>query len=142
MTLILVFIIISFAMTSAISMLATFQDYFPNIKIGKLSGFIIRFVVPLFLVLLTVSAIYILLPVRKVKLGHAMYGALFTTILLEAAKHVFTLYIIKVAKMGTIYGPLSAFVIFLLWIFYSARIFLVGAEVVHNMEGIKKRISK
>lgn len=141
-TLILVFIIISFAMTSAISVLAAFQDIFPNIKISKLSAFIIGFIVPLFLVLLIVATLYTLLPIRKVKLSHAIYGALFTTILLEAAKHIFTFYIIKVVQMGTIYGSLSAFVIFLLWIFYSACIFLVGAELVHNMEGIKKRGKK
>jgi len=39
----------------------------------------------------------------------------------------FTIYVVKVAKPGTIYGPLSAFVLFLLWVFYSSCIFLVGA---------------
>ncbi|HAM51008.1 MAG TPA: hypothetical protein DCP92_10095 [Nitrospiraceae bacterium] len=39
--------------------------------------------------------------------------------------------------MGTIYGPLSAFVIFLLWVFYSSCIFLIGAEVVHNLGSLK-----
>jgi uncharacterized BrkB/YihY/UPF0761 family membrane protein len=42
--------------------------------------------------------------------------------------------VVNVFKLGTIYGPLSAFVIFLLWVFYSSCIFLIGAEVVHNLE--------
>lgn len=36
-------------------------------------------------------------------------------------------------RLGTIYGPLSAFMIFLLWVFYSSCIFLVGAKFVHNL---------
>jgi uncharacterized BrkB/YihY/UPF0761 family membrane protein len=28
---------------------------------------------------------------------------------------------------------LTAFVVFLLWVFYSSCIFLIGAEIVHNL---------
>jgi membrane protein len=48
------------------------------------------------------------------------------------AKHLFTWYVGTVVKMGTIYGSLTAFVVFLLWVFYSSCIFLIGAEIVHN----------
>jgi uncharacterized BrkB/YihY/UPF0761 family membrane protein len=33
---------------------------------------------------------------------------------------------------------MTAFVIFLLWFFYSSCIFLIGAEMVHNL-GISKK---
>jgi uncharacterized BrkB/YihY/UPF0761 family membrane protein len=46
--------------------------------------------------------------------------------------------VVKVIKLGTIYGPLSAFVIFLLWVFYSSCIFLIGAEIVRNLEDSRK----
>ncbi|MBI5188491.1 MAG: YihY/virulence factor BrkB family protein [Nitrospirae bacterium] len=54
------------------------------------------------------------------KISHAFIGALFTW------------YVGTVMRFGTIYGPLTAFVVFLLWVFYSSCIFLIGAEVVHN----------
>lgn len=133
-TLIIVFIMISFGATTAISMLKTLKEFFPQLEIGKITGFLIRFVVPLILVFLIVTTLYILLPKKRIRLNYAMSGALFTSVFLESAKHLFTLYVVKVAKLGTIYGPLSAFVIFLLWMFYSSCIFLVGAEIVRNLE--------
>jgi membrane protein len=137
-TLIIAFILASFGATAAISMLKTLQEFFPDVKIGKITGFVIKFVVPLILVFLTAATLYIFLPKKRIRLSCALSGALFTAILLEAAKHTFTLYVVKVAKLGTIYGPLSAFVIFLLWVFYSSCIFLIGAEIVRNLEDSRK----
>jgi len=134
-TAIIAFFLISFAATSMVSMLIPMQEFFPGFKIGRISGFFIRFVVPFFIMFITVAILYKLLPKKKVRVADALSGALFTTILLEVAKHLFTLYVLHVFKFGTIYGPLSAFVIFLLWVFYSASIFLIGAELVHNLEG-------
>jgi len=115
-------------------MLQPIQELFPDLKISGLTVFFIRFVVPFFIMFVTVALLYILLPKKRVAFRHAFSGALFTAVFLEAAKHLFTLYVVNVFRLGTIYGPLSAFVIFLLWVFYSACIFLIGAEVVHNLE--------
>lgn len=131
-TLILTFIMASFGAATAFTLLEALRKIAPELRIGKITGFLIAFVVPLILVFLTAIALYILLPVKKVRLKHAVQGAIFTAVLLEAAKYFFTFYVVEVAKFGAIYGSLSAFVIFLLWIFYSSCIFLIGAEIVHN----------
>lgn len=138
-TLIIAFIIISFGATSVIPMLKELKEFFPALKISRITGFLIGVVVPLVLVFLTVTTLYIFLPNKKVRIRHALSGALFTAVFLEAAKHLFTLYVVKVAKLGTIYGPLSAFVIFLLWVFYSSCIFLIGAEIVNNLDTVKEK---
>ena len=101
-------------------------------------GFLIGYVVPFFIVLLSLTALYILLPKSKEKTSHAFVGALFTTIFLEVAKHLFTWYVGTIAKFGTIYGPLTTFVVFLLWVYYSSCIFLIGAEIVHHQGQYKK----
>lgn len=138
-TLIIGFLLLSFTATSAIQMLKTLREFFPDLQISRISGFLIRFVIPLILVLLTVMTLYMLLPRRRVKFPHALAGALFTSLFLETAKHFFTLYVGRVVKLGTIYGPLSAVVIFLLWGYYASCIFLIGAEIVHNIEDSKGR---
>ncbi|MCI0469738.1 MAG: YihY/virulence factor BrkB family protein [Nitrospirae bacterium] len=137
-TLIILFIIISFGMTYIVSMLEALQPLFPDIHVGMIAGFIIKFVMPLTLLFLIAGSMYVILPNRKVKLKYAFSGALFTALFLEAAKHLFTFYVVKIARLGTIYGSLSAFVIFLLWIYYSFCILLIGAEIVHNLEGDRK----
>src|SRR5208337_3199876 len=141
-TLIFIVIIMSFGAASAISILRALKEVFPDIRVGKIAGFFIGYLVPFMLTFLIVAIMYGFLPLRKVQLRNALAGALFTAILHEAAKHLFTLYVVKVMHLGTVYGPLSAFVIFLLWVFYSSCIFLIGAEVVHNLQGTTKGLKR
>lgn len=97
------------------------------------------FVLPAVLVFLTTSALYLVLPQKQVLVRQALLGALATTLLLEAGKHIFTYYaMLQVSQFGVIYGSLTAVVIFLLWVFYAASIFLFGAEIVRNLENTKR----
>ena len=121
----------SFAASSIVPLLKTLSPFLPGLKIGKITQFIIRFILPFILVLLTVTILYLLIPKKKINLIDSFRGALFTTIFLEIAKHAFTWYVSSVVELGKIYGPLTAFISFLLWMFYSSSIFLIGAEIVH-----------
>ena len=136
-TLIIIMLIVSFAATSLIPLLRALKEVFPELRIGMITVFLIRYVVPFFMVLFTITIIYIFSPKTRVRISHAFVGALFTTVFLEIAKHIFTWYVGSVVKFGTIYGPLTAFVMFLLWMFYFSCIFLIGAEVVHNQASYK-----
>jgi membrane protein len=137
-TLIIIVIILSFGATSVVSIVRAVKEIFPEIRVGKITGFFIGYVIPFILVFLIVAIMYKFLPLRKVQLRLALTGAIFTAVLLEAAKHFFTFYVMRVTHLGTIYGPLSAFVMFLLWVYYSSCIFLIGAELVHNLQGSRK----
>lgn len=137
-TLVSIFVVISFGATSAITALEIFKEYLPGLKIGKLTVGLIGYVMPWALLFLTTMVLYVFLPKGRVRLNSALSGALFTSVFFEIAKHLFTIYIVKVAKLGTIYGPLSAFVMFLLWVFYSSSIFLIGAEIVHNLDSRRR----
>ena len=131
-TFILIIILISFIATSIIPLLKTLKATFPQLRIGMITSFLIGYVIPFFIILFTVIILYILLPKTKVRTSHAFIGAFFTTAFLEVAKHLFTWYVQAIVQFGTIYGSLSAFVLFLLWVYYSSCIFLIGAEIVHN----------
>ncbi len=137
-TLIILILIISFMATSLIPLLKKLKLLFPEIKIGFITTLLIQYFIPFLIILFTICIIYIFFPKTKVKISNAFVGALFTTAFLEVTKHVFTWYVSTIAKFGTIYGPLSAFVVFLLWVFYSSCIFLIGAEIVHNLTNYKK----
>jgi membrane protein len=137
-TLIMIILVASFVASSIVPLLKTLKTMYPYLRIGLITGFFIGYIIPFFIILLTLTVLYILLPKTKVRSSYALRGALFTTVFLEIAKHVFTWYVGTVAKFGTIYGPLTAFVIFLLWVYYSSCIFLIGAEIVHNQGQYKK----
>lgn len=139
-TLIFVLLILSFSATTIISMLKYLNIFFPKLIIKTITKILIGFIVPMLLVFLMAASIYIILPKKKVILRNAIWGGLFTSMFFEAAKYIFTFYFaLKLSDLGTIYGPLSVFVLFILWIYYSASILLIGGEVVHNLEEKRKK---
>ena len=139
-TLIVVFIAISFTATSAIQMLRPMITTLTGIRIGMFTGLLIRFLIPLVLVFLITTTLYIFLPAKRANFGNALQGALFTTVFLEAARHLFTFYAVTAASSyGALYGSLSSLVIFLLWVYLSACIFLVGAEIVCHLQ-VSRRV--
>jgi len=137
-TSLIVLLMVSFAATSIVPLLKVLSPFLPGLKIGKITQFIIRFILPFILVLFVVTMLYILIPKTRVNFYDSFKGALFTTVFLEVAKHAFTWYVRSVVELGKIYGPLTAFISFLLWVYYSSSIFLIGAEIVHN-SGIARK---
>ena len=73
------------------------------------------------------AAIYKVLPDTPIAWRDVVIGALVTAGLFEGGKYVIALYIGK-SDIASSYGAAGALIILLLWIFYSAQIFLLGAE--------------
>jgi membrane protein len=61
-------------------------------------------------------------------------GALTATLLWLIASGLFSLYVSKVGSYDKTYGPLGAVVVFLMWLFLSAFIVLIGAEMNAELE--------
>lgn len=133
-TLIIILILLSFGASSAITMLSQYREIPTFMHIDKITGFLLAVVVPLVLVFVAVASLYVIVPRYRIKLKYALVGALFTTVFLELAKYIFTFVMKEVIDFGVIYGSLSVTVVFLLWIFYSWCIFLIGAEIVEELE--------
>lgn len=79
--------------------------------------------------ILLFGLIFKFFPNRKVQWREAYFGAIFTGVLWELAKYLFSIYIIKVVDYSKIYGSLSTIIILFLWLYYTAYIFLFGAEL-------------
>lgn len=126
-------LLVSFALTSVVPLLNRLKTYLPGLQIGMITAVFMQYVVPLLIVQFAAIIIYIIVPKKRVRFVHAFWGGLFTALMLEAAKHLFTWYVGSVISLGTIYGSLTAFVMFLFWVFYSSSIFLIGAEIVQNL---------
>ncbi len=139
MTLLAVFLIFSFGATWAFSLLHFFQEILPGLSVGRATRFLSQFVIPGLLLFLFSAALYLLLPRKKIRVRHALWGGLFTAVFWEVAKHIFTFYMaIKISRLGAIYGSLTTIITFLMWLFYSSSIFLVGAELVRHLGNSKE----
>ncbi|MFC7607401.1 YihY/virulence factor BrkB family protein [Teichococcus aestuarii] len=73
------------------------------------------------------AAIYKFLPDRRLEWRDVLVGAVVTTLLFNVGKTLIGLYLGSSA-IGSTYGAAGSAVIVLLWIYYSAQIFLLGAE--------------
>jgi membrane protein len=75
---------------------------------------------------------YKVLPDAVIDWSDAVIGAVLTTVLFLAGKFVIGLYI-EHSNVGGAYGPASAFVVLLTWMYYSSLIVLMGAELTRGV---------
>lgn len=75
------------------------------------------------------TLIYKVLPVARVPWKAALLGGVFTGVLWEIVKVIYTYYLIHFANMTPVYGSLAAIIVLVLWIYYSSSITLLGAQV-------------
>ncbi len=85
--------------------------------------------IPAALSFLTFLFLYWLLPNLPVRLRDIWPGALVAGLAFEALKHGFAVYLANFASFDVVYGSLGGVIALLLWIYLSANILLIGAEI-------------
>jgi membrane protein len=116
---------VSLAMSAALAALGTYLNgIFPAIRVLlHIANFVISFA----LMALLFAAIYKFLPDTSIDWRDVGIGAIVTSLLLTIGKSLIGLYIGS-SRVASSYGAAGALIIILLWIYYSAEIFLLGAE--------------
>ena len=87
-------------------------------------------VLPIVLETLAFLLLYLVMPNVRVSVVHALMGAFVAAVLFECTKRGFALYILNFSNYEVVYGALSTLPIFLIWIYLSWVVALIGAEVV------------
>jgi membrane protein len=87
----------------------------------------VNFVVSFGMVTVIFAMIYKLMPRVKVEWRDVWVGAGVTALLFTVGKHLIGLYIGK-SSVASGYGAAGSLVVVLVWVYYSAQIFLLGAE--------------
>jgi membrane protein len=72
------------------------------------------------------AAIYKVLPDREIAWRDVRLGAIVSAVLFTIGKYLISLYIGSSAIV-TSYGAAASVIVMLIWLYYSAQIFLVGA---------------
>jgi membrane protein len=81
--------------------------------------------------------------VRRLPWKTALLAATFTALLFEVAKRLYALYLTNFASFEGLGGDanLGAIVLFILWVYYTAIVFLLGAVVAETWE-LKKMLDR
>jgi len=85
--------------------------------------------VPFFTTSIAFTLMYVIVPNRPVLFRHAFIGGLFAALLFELAKRGFALYVTNFSAYKHIYGAMSTIPIFMIWIYLSWLLVLLGAEI-------------
>jgi membrane protein len=131
-------LLVSLAVSAA---LTAFGDYVNSIlPFGKIIAEALNVLVSLVLISILFAAIYKVLPDRPIDWRDVIIGAVVTAVLFTAGKSLIGWYIGSSAVASS-YGAAGALMVLLLWVYYSAQIFLLGAEFtkVYANRGIRSQ---
>jgi len=84
---------------------------------------------PLFFTFLAFWLMYLVIPFTRVKIKSALLGAVIGSILWELCKNFFATSIGTSVRYSTIYGSLAVIPIFLIWLYITWIIVLLGLEI-------------
>jgi membrane protein len=133
-----VLLLVSMILTSAVTILQNYQGQIP-VAIGPTTQWVLKYLLPFFLTCCMFFLIYKIIPNKRVHFKSALQAALFTGLLWELAKHFFGWYVVHLAEYSIIYGSFSTLVIFVLWVYYSSTILVVGGEFTYFLEEDRQR---
>ncbi len=74
-------------------------------------------------------ALYYLIPYEQLGKKVAAVSAFWTALLWEIARYIFGYYINHILSTNRLYGAFVLIIAVLLWVYYSACLFIVGAEI-------------
>jgi len=94
---------------------------------------------PLFFLAVLFSLLYWALPNRLVSRWHASFSGVLAALAFDGMQRLFALYVVKFPTYTLIYGAFSAIPIFLLWLYLSWSVILLGALLTAELPGLARR---
>lgn len=103
-------------------------------EMGLITRSLMKYLMPYIFSFCMFFLIYQVIPNRKVHFRMAFWAAIFASLLWEAAKLFFGWYVLNLGRFSLVYGYLSTLAIFVLWVYYSSAILILGGEVAFLLE--------
>ena len=85
---------------------------------------------------LVVTSVYVVMPVGRLSVRHALLGGITAALLWEITRHVLVWYFATLSQVGLVYGSLTTAIVVLLGLELGATVLLLGAQVISEYERI------
>ena len=82
------------------------------------------------------TSIYLVMPVGRLSLRHALIGGATAALLWEVTRHVLLWYFATLSQVRVVYGSLTTAIVVLLSLELLATVLLLGAQVISEYERI------
>jgi len=84
------------------------------------------------------TSIYMVMPVGRLSLSHALLGGVTAALLWEISRHALVWYFATLSQIGVVYGSLTTAIAVLLSLELAATLLLLGAQVISEYERVGK----
>lgn len=104
----------------------------------SLSGFsgVLLYLLGLVGEILLLTSVYMVMPVGKLSMRHALIGGITAALLWEVMRHLLVWYFGTLSQVGLVYGSLTTAIVVLLSLELAATLLLLGAQVISEYERI------
>jgi len=85
------------------------------------------------------TSVYLVMPVGRLSLRHALIGAVTAAVLWEITRHLLVWYFATLSQVAVVYGSLTTAIVVLLSLELGATLLLLGAQVISEYERVGKR---
>lgn len=89
--------------------------------------------------ILVLTSIYMVMPVGRLSLSHALVGGITAALLWEIARHVLVWYFTTLSKVNLVYGSMSTAIVVMFSLEIAATLLLFGAQVIAEYERVGKQ---
>ncbi|MFW5488651.1 MAG: YhjD/YihY/BrkB family envelope integrity protein [Desulfovibrio sp.] len=94
-------------------------------------------IAPYIMIGLALTVLYVFIPNTKVKIVPAVVGGIFAALLWQSAQWAYITYQIGASNYNAIYGSFAQFPLFLVWLYISWSIVLLGSEIGYAIQHAK-----
>jgi len=106
-----------------------------NWSLGGVSG-VLLYLLGLGGEIFVLTSVYLVMPVGRLSLRHALIGGLTAALLWEITRHVLVWYFATLSQVGLVYGSLTTAIAVLLSLDVAATLLLLGAQVISEYERV------
>jgi YihY family inner membrane protein len=86
--------------------------------------------------ILMLTSIYMVMPVGRLNLSHALVGGVTAALLWELARHVLVWYFSTLSQVNVVYGSMTTAIVVMFSLEIGATLLLLGAQVISEYERV------
>jgi len=106
-----------------------------NWSLGRVSG-VLLYLLGFGGEIFVITSVYLVMPVGRLSLRHALIGGVTAALLWEITRHVLVWYFATLSQIGLVYGSLTTAIAVLLSLDLAATLLLLGAQVISEYERV------
>ena len=88
--------------------------------------------------ILVLTSVYLVMPIGRLRLSHALIGGVTAALLWELTRHALVWYFSTLSQVSVVYGSLTTAIVVLLSLEIAATLLLLGAQVISEYERLGK----